>query len=536
MDVDKTYTHAQLTARLREIAAAHPDLIALRPLVQTAGGRQIWCLELAADRDRLPIRHRPGLLVQGNMHAIEFAGCAQSLFLLTHLVENHQKDKRIGNLLKTQAVYISPRIDPDGSDYILQTGHRIRNRLHIPREPNVIFPADIDGDGRIRSMRWPCPDGNLKPCPTDARLLIARQPGDTEGPFYRQTDEGHLHDWDGGPIKNSSARCDFNRNFPARWQPSHNSIGWGPYPLSEPETRAVADFVLSHTNITRVLDFHTGNPAIFHPTALIPGEVRYPEDAQLYRRIGAVGETLTGFRYLSGYDEGWRGTHTERLPGAFKEWAYEHIGALCFIVETGMHYNYLGLDELQRQKPPAERETEDGLAQLAYHDAHPDAGLFTPWKPFDHPQLGHVEIGGWDWVLWSNPPPEHMESACRKGMDFFFELARFTPQLGIEIADLTPLGENLYKIDVCIRNTGRLATSATRQGQDTHPHAKPVLTMHADGDIEIISGKAEQHLDHLPAATGSQRIGYVIRTQTKHLTIALHADRGGATSATIPLQ
>ena len=535
MDANKTYTHAQLTTRLEEIAKAHPDLVFLTALSRTDEGRQVWCIELAADRKQLPTNNRPGLLIQGNMHAIEFAGCAQSLYLLTQLLENYPNDAHIRHLLNTQVIYILPRIDPDGSDYILQTGHRIRNRLHIPKEPNVVYPEDINGDGRIGSMRWQTPDGNLKTCPTDPRLLIARQPDDTVGPFYRQTDEGHIPNWDGITIRNTSARCDFNRNFPARWQPSHTSIGWGPYPLSEPETRAVANFVLSHPNISRVLDFHTGNPAIFYPSALIAGQTHDFEDARLHRKIGSTGEALTGFRYISGYAEGWHGTHTDILPGAFKEWVYEHTGALCFIVEMGMHYNYLGLDDLQRQKPPIEREEADGLAQLAWHEANPKAGLFHVWKPFDHPQLGPVEIGGWDWVIWSNPPPEKMEDVCKKGAEFILDVAKYCPVIHIEIPEVTSIAENLYKIRVCIRNTGLLSTSATRQGQNTHPFAKPLLTVQANDDMDMISGKAEQHIDHLPATTGVHHASYVIRTQARHLTVALASDKGGSTSAVIML-
>ena len=30
---------------------------------------------------------------------------------------------------------------------------------------------------------------------------------------------------------------------------------------------------------------------------------------------------------------------------------------------------------------------------------------YMPWQPFDHPQLGKIELGGWNnMYTWRNPP------------------------------------------------------------------------------------------------------------------------------------
>lgn len=45
---------------------------------------------------------------------------------------------------------------------------------------------------------------------------------------------------------------DFNRNYPFGWFHESRQAGAGAYPLSNPENKAVVDFVLAHHNIGAV--------------------------------------------------------------------------------------------------------------------------------------------------------------------------------------------------------------------------------------------------------------------------------------------
>jgi hypothetical protein len=67
----------------------------------------------------------------------------------------------------------------------------------------------------------------------------------------------------------------------------------GPYPLSEKESRAVADFMLSLPNLTGSINYHmSGNVAVYPPSNLrmdpMTGDkVRQPyEDERMYNRLG----------------------------------------------------------------------------------------------------------------------------------------------------------------------------------------------------------------------------------------------------------
>ena len=48
-----------------------------------------------------------------------------------------------------------------------------------------------------------------------------------------------------------------NRHFPLEWRPEADQHGAGPYPASEPEVRALVDFISQHPNINIAISFHT---------------------------------------------------------------------------------------------------------------------------------------------------------------------------------------------------------------------------------------------------------------------------------------
>ena len=56
---------------------------------------------------------------------------------------------------------------------------------------------------------------------------------------------------------------------------------------------------------------------------------------------------------------------------------------------------------------------------------HPCGGQgHVDWKPFQHPQLGALEIGGWDKMnYWRNPPPHPREREAARFPGWMAQLA-----------------------------------------------------------------------------------------------------------------
>lgn len=572
IDAAHFYTYDELTEILQRVASTYPDLVSLFSVAESPKRRSVWCVEVANRTTGLPLEDRPAVLMTGNLHAIELAGSCGAMHLLGHLIEGYaQGDGEVRRLLDEQVFYIVPRLTVDTTDYVLASLHEVRSRDFDVKEANTLVPQDVNQDGRILFMRWKRPDGGYVKSSRDDRLMLPVSPNEeSEAPRYDMAVEGVIHEPDGTRFSRRLRRLDFNRNFPAGWKPSFGSLIHGRYPLSEPETRGLAEFVLAHPNITRVVDYHTGNTAVFPPSAAVKGEAMHDADATLIAKLGRRAEELTGFPFISGYTELSTGRTAAPLPGSFNDWIYEHTGAYTLILELGDFHNFLGIStaDYVRYATAAEREEQVGLTLLAWHDCNPDAGLFFEWEPFDHPQLGSVEIGGLNWVDWRNPPLHEMEQVCSNCTRFVMEYAALTARVAFTDPVVTKLADRLYKVEIDVRNDGSHPTHVTRRGLETHPEdvieigvkaanweaahsdatapagtdpaTAPAGTDPADSPtvngVEFIVGKARHEIGHLtPGAR--KHLEWVIRTnQAEALLLTLRSARGVYAERTIQLE
>ena len=198
---DTFYRHDELTALLHDYAAAAPGLVQVRSIGKSHEGRDIWLATLTNfstgdDRDK------PAFWADGNIHAAELTASTTVLYYLHQLVSRFGDDREITELLDTRAVYLCPRLNPDGAELALADKPRhIRSSTRpwpYDEEPvDGLTMEDVDGDGRILTMRIPDPHGPYKKHATEPRLMVAREPGEFGGEYYRLMPEGTLTHWDG---------------------------------------------------------------------------------------------------------------------------------------------------------------------------------------------------------------------------------------------------------------------------------------------------------------------------------------------------
>ena len=93
------------------------------------------------------------------------------------------------------------------------------------------------------------------------------------------------------------AAAELDHNFPMLWDPLKNAHA-GPYPLCEPESRALAELILARPNIAIVERYGTGTPRTLGTTREWPAG-----DRELHRRIAAE-SLLEGLEALDGRDGG----------------------------------------------------------------------------------------------------------------------------------------------------------------------------------------------------------------------------------------
>src|SRR5690606_28611592 len=234
--------------------------------------------------------------------------------------------------------YIAPRVQPDGAELYLTTPLTLRSSVRNWPEVDDhegLVPDDINNDGLVVQMRVPDPKGEWRISEHDDRLMVKRRPDELTGTFYRIYTEGYLNDWVRGPVKIAPPKygIDQNRNWPANW--SVYQRGGGPFPLSEPETRAVAGFIDAHRNISIIQHYHTMGGVILRAPCAVGDSTIPPRDLDVYKAMGEIGEQITGYPCSSVYDtfpelddRGRRST-----SGGFIEWTYDHLGIFSFASE-----------------------------------------------------------------------------------------------------------------------------------------------------------------------------------------------------------
>jgi murein tripeptide amidase MpaA len=352
---------------------------------------------------------------------------------------------------------------------------------------------DVDGDGRILFMRIADPHGTYKKCATDPRLMVPREPGEFGGEYYRVIPEGTLREFDGLTVRvnRDVEGLDLNRNFPAQWRQEFEQVGAGPYPTSEPEVRAMVDFVIAHPNIGAGISYHTHAGVILRPMGTCSDDDMIPEDLWSYRRFSSLGEKLTGYPAISIWHD--FKYHPKETIGGTQDWLYEHLGALFWVVELWSPNREAGIENYQWIDWYREHPVDDDLKLLRWSDEHCGGHAHVDWKPFEHPQLGAVEIGGWDKMnFWRNPPPQLREREAARFPAWMTQIALSLPRLEVLRTEVRALGEDTWRVRLAVGNAGWLPAYVSRRALERKVVRGVMFEIHLpvnDPAIGIIGGK-----------------------------------------------
>ncbi len=198
------HDYTEIVAELRKIASDHPNITQLTSIGKSVEGRDIWKIRISGDLKNASAL--PAAIFMGGHHAREHVSIEMPLFLARHLVEKHAAgDAEVTRLLSGRDVHIIPVVNPDGAEHDVSTGSYQYWRKNRGRNENGSFGTDLN---RNYSYLWGM----------------------------------------GGSSQNPDAETYM-----------------GTAPFSEPETRAIRDFVDAQTNATMLLSFHTFSELILYP-------------------------------------------------------------------------------------------------------------------------------------------------------------------------------------------------------------------------------------------------------------------------------
>jgi len=500
IEFDHYHTLAEIGVYLGAVAERYDRLTTLTEIGRSREDRPIWALEIN-NPDTGPASEKPGFYVDGNIHGGEVLGGEGALAFIDRLLTNRSSDPRIRELVDTRAFYIVPIVNPDGRAISVDTPENHRWNVRPTDEDGDGLededpPEDLDGDGRMLRMRVRDPEGGWVIHPDDPRRMVRRASreartgaggGAPSGPFYRVLSEGIDNDGDGRFNEDRVGGVDLNRNFPANW--SAAQFASGPFPLSEPETWALVQYITSRPNIAAVHTFHTSGGLLLRFPTLADQDWHFPEaDLLEYRAIAEDGVAITGYQNFA-YEKKTIVDLMSPGHGVFNDWASKEFGVLAMTTEMWAHA--MG---------------EGQAALFEWNDQVLGGAGFIDWYEFDHPQLGRVELGGWDRWSTASPPDRLIADEVARNVDWVLTFADKTPRVSVLEATARPLDDGdgrLVGLEARIANTGWMAT-ATEHAARVLETAKPVTVRLELENLQLVEGDATVSLGVLPGTHGGE--------------------------------
>jgi len=499
---DHFYGYDELTDTLRVWADEAPQLCSVESIGTSFEGRDIW-LVTVTNSETGEHQDKPAFLIEANIHSMEWTGCTAALHLIHKLVTEHGQNDLVTRALDTRTFYVIPRMNPDGAERGLEERRFIRSSVRpYPREESDdgLRVEDLDGDGRVLDMRIEDPNGAWRRHPDEEKLLVRREPVDSpdDGPFYRLLTEGRIENYDGVTIKIPPPLegLDLNRNFPAEWVPEHEQRGAGPYPVSEPEVRAMVQAVTERPNITGHIAYHTFSGVHLRPYAGRPDDDFPTADLRAYTLIGERGTELTGYPAVSVFHD-FKYEPKQTIKGGAHDWMYDHLGVFSWTTEFWSPQRQAGLSDYHLTDWIREHPVEDDLKLIEWAKKnYPDA--YVDWYEFDHPELGKVELGGWDIInYWFNVPFDRLEDEVAPHSDWALFHLLISPLLEARSLDVEKLGESTYLVRLVLQNSGWLPTSVTDRAVERSAVRGLEVELDLPEGARLVGGEAKTDVGQL---------------------------------------
>lgn len=560
IDFQHFHTYAETVSLLQGWAAKYPDLVDLYAVGQSLEGRPIWQVTIA-NKKGLKHTDRPAFFIEGGRHAGEISGIEATLYFINHVLTRYGTDPGISVLVDTKAIYARPINNPDGVTLYHLTAQTVRStvRPHDSDGDGLLDEdagEDLDGDGYIRQMRRRVGKGKgtaiKDPKDPSGRAMRSVAAGQGEYELYS---EGVDNDGDGRFNEDGVGGLDLHRNYPENWRPMTEATGRGQtqggageFPLSEPETRAVFSFLMTHPNVAIVQSLDTAVPMILRgPSTSTSEETMFPTDLELIRTYDRKGLEITGYPWAGDtyFTYATRGgvnpvtgepARPQPLFGHGPDFGYSYYGTVWYGNEIWNGGRFKDYDADGRF---------DEWEVLRWHDENrPGKKDFMAWTAFRHPTLGDVEIGGFNPKFYAqNPPPDLLETWARNEAMFNLYLAQQLPQVRIVSATSTPSSAaGVFDVELVVTNEGKMPTALemAKRVKMVRPDTATITLSTGQALVQPAAGVKQ------PAQRTAIEIDWLKPGETRRVTwqvsgtgearVSIGSTRGGLDSRTLPLK
>jgi hypothetical protein len=243
-----------MSQKINKLSTDYPALCTVKSLVKTAGGKDIWVVTIGSgDRE-----NKPGIAVLGGIEGNYLFGKELALGFAENLLKE-SANPEVKNLLSSLTFYVFPDVSPDATEQYFSPlkYERTVNARSTDDDKDFSFDEDpfedLNKDGYITVMRVTDPAGTMIESEDDKRVLVAADFTKGQKGIFKVYSEGIDNDKDESFNEDGTGGVNFNRNFTYNYE--EFGVNAGLHAVSEPETKAVADFLFDHFNIYATFSF-----------------------------------------------------------------------------------------------------------------------------------------------------------------------------------------------------------------------------------------------------------------------------------------
>ncbi len=485
-------------AELAKIAARSDGLVTTSVIGRSAFGTAIEVATVAAPGDTPP-SDRPAILILAGLHGHHPLGTQLALDHLARFVDGAAASNEEGDgaddetraLLASHVFHVIPVVNPDG-----QLMGRIGNAkaLDLDRDGRTDedAPRDLDGDGKVTWMRWADPDGEWIVDPDEPRLMRKADTKKGERGTHRMELEAADTDGDGQRGEDDAQGVQIHRNFAHRHEEFDRRTG--AWPVSEPSTKAVADFVFAHRNLVMAFvwdcdDNLLGKPKKGSPRGRTQLDGILEDDLELYETVGKLYREHTGRS----------GEVADRHDGSAWSWLNFQVGIPAFASDVWRVPTKLGEGD----------DAVEGERARLVHCLEVGQG-FVDWHTYEHPELGEIELGGFvqmsDDLLMPAGAREELFAAHHA---FLLDAIDRGPAVHIREFTAEKLGQSgAHRLRAVLINDGDLPAQ-TATANRTRRFSRPRWRLHLGGGSLVVGNDSGQ-TGNLAANGGKEELEWIV--------------------------
>lgn len=308
---DSFPTYAATSAYVDSLVATYPEMVTRISLGTSLQGREIFGFRMTSPVPPIGnAARKPVVVIQSLQHAREWIGLTSALYTATQLLANYQTDPAVRQALDTYEMVFIPIVNPDGYEITWTSDRYWRKNAHTITPPPRIVGVDLN---RNWSVGWGLNSGSSNSYSSET---------------YR-----------------------------------------GTAAFSEPETKAVRNYLQSIPKLAAFIDVHTYAGLILRPWAYQwqtpPG---YPGLTRVGQAMSAKVKAGTNVTYAVGGPE-----ILYLASGVAPDWAYGTTGAVSFTIE--MHNDYGGFSPGPETIAPSGYECQLAITGLLQNLCRADFNL-----------------------------------------------------------------------------------------------------------------------------------------------------------------